>query len=181
MIPISLAVIVAELLISGCSARSTMPPAGTSGGPADSVHYVVVRGGRIASRTSTWTDRSGTTIVRTRSPSDTGPAVVTQLRFEPRSGAPVWLHTTGVDASGRAVEERFETAGGVASWESSSESGRKEAAPERSISRWLTQNGMRSFRDCCGLRVRSRSYRAAEPGWSAKARSSSRTEPRGSK
>lgn len=127
MIPIALAVIFAELLIAGCSAHAPMRPAGMGGGRADSADYVVMRGGRIVSRTSTWTDQSGTTIVRTQSPPDTGSAVVTQLRFDRLSGAPVWLRTTGVDARGRAVEERFENAGGVAAWESSPESGRSEA------------------------------------------------------
>ncbi len=127
MIPRALAVIVAELLIGGCSARSAMLPAGTNGGRADTVHYVAVRGGRNLSRTSTWTDPSGATVVRTQSPPDTGAVVLTHLRFDPRSGAPVWLRTTGIDARGRAVEERFENVRGVASWESSPESGRGAA------------------------------------------------------
>ena len=128
MIRTALALLVAEVLIGGCSVRSALAPAGGSGGRADTAHYVAVRGGRIVSRTSSWTDASGTTIVRTQSPPDTGGVTVTQLRLDPRTGAPVWLRTTGVDARGRAVEERYESAGGVAAWESSPESGRREAA-----------------------------------------------------
>lgn len=130
MIPVALTSIIVPLLMAGCSMRSRLDPISMAGERGDSVHSVVVRAGRIASRTSTWIDQSGTTIVRTRSASDTGLAIVTQLRFNPLSGAPVRLRTTGVDASGRVVEERFENAGGVASWESSSESGRRNAAAE---------------------------------------------------
>lgn len=127
MIPVALTAIIVALL-AGCSMRSRLGPVSLAGERSDSVNSVLVRAGRIASRTSTWIDQSGTTIVRTRSASDTGLAIVTQLRFNPLSGAPVWLETTGVDARGRGVEERFESAAGVASWESSPESGRREAA-----------------------------------------------------
>lgn len=128
MLRIALAVIVAELVIAGCSARSAISPPGTSGGRADTVHYVAMRGGRIVSRTSSWIDQSGATIIRTQTPPDSGAVVVTEVRFDRRSGAPVWLRTAGVDPRGRAVEERFESARGVAAWESSPESGRKDAA-----------------------------------------------------
>lgn len=125
---IALTILFAELLTSGCSAHLPTRPGDVSGVRTDSVDYVVVRGGRIISRISSWTDESGETILRTQSPPDTGAVVVTQLRFDPLSGAPVWLRTTGADARGRVVDERFENTGGVAWWESSPESGRKEAA-----------------------------------------------------
>lgn len=125
---IALTIVFVALLVSGCAVNPRMRPAAMNPGTADSAHYVVMRGGRIVSTTSTWTDQSGTTIVRTQSPPDTGAVVVTQLRFDPLSGAPVWLRTNGVDARGRAVEERFEYAGGIAAWESSPESGRREGA-----------------------------------------------------
>lgn len=128
MIPVALTAVIVPLLLGGCSPRPRLDHVSPAGDQADSLNYVVVRGGRIVSTTSSWTGRSGMAIVRTQFPPDTGPAVVTQLRFDRRTGAPVWLQTTGVDARGRAVKERFEIAAGVASWESSSESGRRSAA-----------------------------------------------------
>lgn len=124
----SLGAIFAQLLMSGCAARSRMDPVSTQAGATESLHYVVVRGGDAVARISSWTDDSGVKIVRTQFNPDTGRVIVTQLRFDPRSGVPVWLLTNGVDARGRPVEERFEIADGVASWISAPESGQKEAA-----------------------------------------------------
>jgi imidazolonepropionase-like amidohydrolase len=124
----ALCLIVAQLLMSGCPARSRTGPVSVQTRATELLHYVVVRSGSTVARISTWMDDSGVKNVRTQFHPDTGPVIVTRLRFDLPSGAPLWLLTNGMDPSGRPVEERFEIADGVASWKSAPESGQKEAA-----------------------------------------------------
>lgn len=127
-LPTALAVLCSSLLLSGCPTRSRMDPVRAQAGATEGLQYVVVRGGNVAGRISTWTNSSGIKTVRTQFHPDTGPVVVTRLRFDRGSGAPVWLSTTGMDARGRPVQERFEIVGEVASWQSAPESGHRQTA-----------------------------------------------------
>lgn len=104
---------------AGCDGQSARPP----------LRYEFLRGGQVVGHQTV--DRDGSTVTARFDGTDGGrPWGVAESATLDANGIPVSVDVTGTDAAGHPIRDRYQTAGGRATWHNDAESG-SGPAPRR--------------------------------------------------